>query len=47
MVYAPRQCWQNLLDPEAALANGTLFGDLILPFEGGQKFKGTEGHSVR
>ena len=35
MVYAPRQCWRNLLDPEAALENGTQFAELVLPFEGG------------
>lgn len=34
MVYAPRQCWQNLLDPATGLANGSIFADLILPFEG-------------
>jgi len=43
MVYAPRQCWQNLFDPQTALANGTLFADLVLPFEAGRKFGETEG----
>ena len=43
MVYAPRQCWQNLLEPKAALANGTLFADLALPFEAGQKNGEKEG----
>ncbi len=47
MVYAPYQCWQKLLTPEAALSHGTLFEDLMLPFEGGQKYKGTEEHSTR
>jgi hypothetical protein len=43
MVYAPRQCWQNLLEPKAALAHGTLFADLALPFEAGKKFGEGEG----
>lgn len=34
MVYAPRQCWQNLLDPVTGLSHGSIFADLILPFEG-------------
>jgi hypothetical protein len=34
MVYAPKQCWQNLLDPAVGLAHGSIFADLILPFEG-------------
>lgn len=34
MVYAPEQCWQNLLDPAVGLAHGSLFADLVLPFEG-------------
>ena len=42
MVYAPRQCWHKLLDPEAALAHGSLFEELILPFEGRQ-IGGKEG----
>ena len=33
MVYSPIQCWKNVLQPEAALAHGTLFADLILPLE--------------
>ena len=36
MVYAPRQCWRNLLDPQSALENGTLFADLVLPLEVGR-----------
>ena len=43
MVYAPRQCWRNLLDPQSALENGTLFAELVLPFEAGNKRRGTEG----
>ena len=37
MVYAPRQCWRNLLDHEAALLNGSLFAELVMPFEGDRK----------
>lgn len=36
MVYAPHQCWQNLLDPESALEHGSQFAELILPFEAGR-----------
>ena len=42
MVYCPRQCWHKLLDPEIALAHGSLFEELILPFEGRQ-IGGKEG----
>ena len=36
MVYAPVQSWSCLMDsPEMALAHGTLFKELFLPFEGG------------
>ena len=35
MVYAPVQSWTCLMDSsEEALANGTLFKELFLPFEG-------------
>lgn len=44
MVYSPRQCWRNLLDPQSALDQGTLFAELVLPFEGGSKRMGTEGN---
>ena len=33
MVYAPKQCWRNLLDPQSALENGSLFAELVLPLE--------------
>ena len=33
MVYAPRQCWQNLLDPMSGLEQGSIFAELILPLE--------------
>ena len=42
MVYCPRQCWHKLLEPEIALAHGSLFEELILPFEGRQ-IGGKEG----
>lgn len=37
MVYAPGQCWRNLLDIESALEHGSLFAELVLPFRGGRK----------
>lgn len=43
MVYAPRQCWRNLLDMQSALDQGTLFAELVLPFEGGSRKTGREG----
>ena len=43
MVYAPGQCWRNLLEPEAALKNGSLFAELVMPFEGDRKSGGTGG----
>ena len=43
MVYAPRQCWRNLLDLQSALDQGTLFAELVLPFEGGSRKTGREG----
>ena len=42
MVYCPRQCWRSLLEPEVGLAHGTLFAELVLPFEGRQ-IGGKEG----
>lgn len=43
MVYAPRQCWRNLLDPQSALESGSLFAELILPLEVGRNTRETEG----
>ena len=37
MVYAPKQCWQSVLDPTTGLRHGTIFTELILPFEASQK----------
>ena len=34
MAYIPNQAWQNLLSPESALMNGTVFRELVFPFEG-------------
>ena len=43
MVYAPRQCWRNLLDLQSALDHGTLFAELVLPFDGESRKTGREG----
>ena len=42
MVYSPRQCWRSLLEPEVGLKHGSIFAELILPFEGSQ-IGGKEG----
>ena len=42
MAYAPRQCWQNLLDPASGLKAGSMFAELILPFEAAKCHKETE-----
>ena len=42
MVYSPRQCWQNLLEPAAGLREGSIFADLILPFEAAKCQRGME-----
>ena len=36
MVYSPIQGFKNLYNEETALARGTMFADLDLPFEGGR-----------
>ena len=33
MVYSPCQAWKDAYAPEVALARGTLFPELDLPFE--------------
>ena len=43
MVYAPRQCWRNLLDPQSALESGSLFAELIMPLEVARNSRETEG----
>ena len=47
MAYAPRQCWQNLLEPEVGLREGTIFAELILPFEAAKCRKETEVRPYR
>ena len=42
MVYCPRQCWRSLFSPEDGLKHGTIFAELVLPFEGRQ-LGGKEG----
>ena len=34
MAYVPWQKWQNVMDGCSALKHGTIFEDLVLPFEG-------------
>lgn len=34
MVYSPIQKWQKMLSPEEALSKGSMFVELIKPFEG-------------
>jgi len=43
MVYSPKQCWRKLFDPQSGLEHGSLFAELILPFEGCPKYGRTEG----
>ena len=43
MVYSPLQCWRSLLEPEEALQNGSLFAELVMPFEGANKSMGIGG----
>ena len=43
MVYAPKQCWRKTFDPQTGLAHGSIFAELILPFEGCSKSNGMEG----
>ena len=40
MVYSPIQPWKEVLSPEDGLAHGTIFVDLIKPFEAGERGKG-------
>ena len=46
MVYCPRQCWRSLFSPEDGLKHGTIFAELVLPFEGRQ-LSGKEGCARR
>ena len=43
MVYSPLQGWQNLLTPQDGLVHGSIFAELIKPFEGTSIGRGTEG----
>ena len=47
MVYAPKQCWRNVLEPQTGLAHGSMFAELILPFEGCRKQNRMEGRYCR
>ena len=47
MVYSPRQCWRKLLDPEEGLKHGTIFAELVLPFEAVPQKGGKEGYARR
>lgn len=40
MVYSPVQEWKHLLSPQEGLAQGTIFAELILPFEGASRKDG-------
>ncbi|MBQ7335806.1 MAG: spore coat associated protein CotJA [Clostridia bacterium] len=42
MVYSPKQCWRNLLDPVSGLKQGTIFAELVLPLEVESHQRGTE-----
>ena len=47
MVYCPRQCWRKLFDPEEGLKHGTIFAELVLPFEAVPHKGGREGCACR
>ena len=47
MVYSPRQCWRKLLDPAEGLKQGTIFAELVLPFEAVSNNCGKEGCARR
>ena len=47
MVYCPRQCWRKLLDPAEGLKQGTIFAELVLPFEAVPYKGGKEGCARR
>ena len=47
MVYSPRQCWRKLLDPAEGLKHGTIFAELVLPFEAVPQKGGKEGCARR
>lgn len=43
MVYSPKQCWRNLLEPQSGLEHGSVFAELIKPFQAYQWQNGREG----
>lgn len=43
MVYAPEQKWKDLLSLDDALDEGTLFRELVKPFEGRSVYHGNRG----
>lgn len=47
MVYSPRQCWRKLFEPEEGLKHGTIFAELVLPFEAVSHKSGKEGCARR
>ena len=47
MVYCPRQCWRKLFDPADGLKHGTIFAELVLPFEAVPHNGGKEGCARR
>ena len=47
MVYCPRQCWRSLFSPEDGLKHGTIFAELVLPFEGDSQNCRKEGCAHR
>lgn len=47
MVYCPRQCWRKVFEPEEGLKHGTIFAELVLPFEATPKNGGKEGCACR
>lgn len=49
MVYAVKQGWKNIYDPEIALVNGTIFEELDKPFEmsGCNRNTGCRGNGER
>lgn len=47
MVYSPRQCWRNVLSPEEGLQQGSIFSELVLPFEPDGKSNSGCGCNIR
>lgn len=47
MVYSPLQPWQNMLTPEEGLSRGSIFEELIKPFDGGRNWDCSMGGGCR